>query len=311
MSNYSIDSKESSASQSKPVPFYHFQVNDQEYLYSGGDLDVWHEGKRYLKSAISHGDIDGMTDPDKGTLILKVPYLLPITQQLLVISPSFPIELVIRRGQRLAQSSYDYYGSERTDNAITFSEADQEWVGRVRHCEITGSEVTVHAISILNNQYRMGNTLRYQRACPYALYEAYNCKVPVGFLRTTPDPANLYAVSAAKVQSPDLQWGAFPESIGKEDYLKKNWFVGGFVTYFDTFANVEGRRAIIEYDHDSGRVTVFPPLRGWLEGSYMHFDPGCEHNSDACASKFQNILNYGGDPILPLEDPYDPFVQVY
>lgn len=309
--SYALNRKESSSSQSQPISFYQFTVGDQEYLYTSGDIDIWHLGKKYLKSAISHGDVDGTSDPDRGTLTLTVPYSLPITQQLLVISPSFPIDLVIRRAQRGVYDSRDYEGTERTDDAITVSQADQEWVGRVHSCVIDGDEVTTHCVHILSNQFRMGNALRYQKACPYALYEAYNCGIPVGYLRSSPAPETLSVISAAKVQSAQLQWGAFAESASMDESLKKHWFVGGFVTYFDTFANVEGRRAIIEYLPDTGRVTVFPPLRGYVEGEYMHFDPGCEHNSKCCKLKFQNIENYGGDPVLPSKDPYDPFEKVF
>jgi len=308
--SYQIDGKESSASQSQPIEFYEFKVYDQEYLYTSADIDIWYLGKKYLRAAIQRGDLDGSSDPDRGTLELTVPYLLPITQQIIVISPSFPIDLIIYSGQRQV---YDYrdYGDERTDDSIHLSDVNQIWVGRVHSCTITGDEVSVHAISILNGQFRMGNTLRYQRACPYALYERYNCKVPESALATSPAPASITVNTAAKVQSPGLTWGVFAHSIGKDVALKSNWFVGGFVIYFDTFAKVEGRRSIIEYLPDSGDITVFPPLRGYLQGEWMTFLPGCKHNSTECQEKFDNIVNYGGDPILPVEDPYDPYVKVF
>lgn len=305
-----LDRKEASASQSEPVEFYRFTVADQEYMYTSAEYDIFYEGRRYVKAAIQRGNIDGTTDPDKGTLKLTAPYLLPIVQQLLVISPSFPIALIIYRAQKGRESYFSTY-DENPAEFLTITQADQLWTGRIHSCEITGDEVSVNAISILNQQYRMGNTLRYQKACPYALYEQYNCRVSINALMTevTILPGNV--ISASKVQSDGLIWINVPQAFGKPPRLAKHWFIGGYVTYFDTVANVEGRRAVVEYDPDSGIIAVFPPLRGFVEGGYMKVRAGCSHNSTDCKEKFDNIQNYGGDPVIPTQDPYDPFTQVF
>lgn len=302
--------KEASASQSEPAEFYHFTVADQEYLYTSAEYDISYQGRTYLKAAIQRGAIDGTTDPDKGTMKITAPYLLPIVQQMLVISPSFPIALTIYRAQKARESYFDA-SDESPDNLLTVLDAYRAWTGRIHSCEITGDEVAINAISILNQQFRMGNTLRYQKSCPYALYEQYNCRVPFNALMTevTILPGNV--LTASKVQSDGLVWGNIPQAFGKPERLAKHWFVGGYVTYFDTFANVEGRRAVVEYDPAQGIIAVFPPLRGFVEGSYMKVRAGCSHNSTDCKEKFDNILNYGGDPMIPTQDPYDPFTQVF
>jgi len=40
-------------------------------------------------------------------------------------------------------------------------------------------------------------------------------------------------------------------------------------------------------------------------GSLFHAYPGCGHTQNACVTKFDNILNYGGQTHLPIQNPYD------
>ena len=306
------DNKEASAHLSEPLEFYRFTVDTTDYLYTSADTDIYYLGRKYLKAAIQRGNIDGTTDPDKGTLKLTAPYLLPIVTQILVISPSFPISLTIYRTQRRTDTTVWSGVDENPSNYLTVGEADQIWTGRVFSCEITGDEVSINCVSILNQQFRMGNTLKYQRACQYALYDGYNCRVSPTYLRTTL-LIQLGEVTTSKVTAAGLVWGAFPESIGKDVALKDHWFLGGYLTYFDNFSKVEGRRAITGYDPAAGIVTVFPPFRDPLLGDPDHpmrFHPGCEHNSTDCHKKFANIENYGGDTVIPTKDPYDPFERI-
>lgn len=278
---------ESGFDTSKPVELYRFVIDTEKYFYCSGDVDLEHEGDLYLKSTIRRGKLEGTSDPDKGTIDLTVPYTLPIVTQVMTTPPSVPVNLTIFRGQR---------------GALPFF--TQIWIGRISAHEVVGSEVSLRGISLLSNQYRLGNALRFQKACPYALYDSYNCRVsPIDYQYIcSPD-----IVTASKVSSASLVWS----TAGIPSDFKEGWYIGGYVEYDDTISNVVGKRAIIDYDHEGGVVTVFPPLRGFITATAMKFHPGCAHDSRSCKLKFDNIPNYGGDPIMPVEDPFDPNVEVF
>lgn len=302
-------SLEASASHSEPIEFIKFKVAGLYYYYSLGDYDISVASKLYTRAAIICGAIDGASDPDKGLLSLTVPFSLPITQLIMYSSPSFPVEMWIYRTQR--NMATFLYGDGRFNDPLLVTEYTQKWEGRVLSHEITEDKVTVHGVSLISNQYRMGNTLKNQKGCPYAVYDEYNCRVNPATLSTTLPIEEENLTSSSIIQSPGLVWGAFAEGLGMDEALSDLWFTGGFISYQDTIANLPAKRAIIDYRKGEGIVKVFPPMHGFYPGNEIVFTPGCEHHSFACKKKFENILNYGGDPIIPEVDPYDPNTEVF
>lgn len=282
-----LNELESGFSTSQPLELYKFFIGAEKYNYTSADVDLTYNSEEYRRASITREGLEGTSDPDKGTISLTMPYTLPIAQQIITVPPSEPVNLTIFRGQRGAPGVYV-----------------QMWTGRVLGHEVIGNEVVMKGVSLLSNQYRMGNSLRFQKACPYALYDAYNCKVDPLDYRYTCNPT---ATTASKLTSPDLIWS----TIGLPSNLKEGWYVGGYVEYSDLFSKVVGKRSIIDYDHVNGMVTVFPPLRGFASGGIMHFHPGCAHTTYVCHHKFGNILNSGSDPIIPEDDPFDPNVEVF
>lgn len=282
-----FEDREASFGNSRPVEIFKFFFGNEKYTYSGFDQEVTWQEDLYTRAAIKRGDMEGSANPEKGTIDLEMALPNSLVQQVLTVPPSMPVNLTIFRAQR--------------DDLNDFR---QVWVGRVRAHEVIGQVVHLHGISVLHQEYRLGNPLRYQKACPYSVYDEYNCTIdPLDFEYST----TATVVSASKVSSPNLVWSAAGIPTG----LKEGWFVGGYVTYDDVVSNVVGKRVIIDYDHTNGIVTVFPALRGFISEASMKFYPGCRHDSYDCYHKFGNILNYGGDPILPLIDPYDPTVDEF
>lgn len=282
-----LNELESGIDSSQPLELYKFLIDPEKFTYTSADIDITYNSEMFRRAAITRGVLAGTSDPDKGTITLTVPYTLPIVQQILTVPPSLPINLTIFRGQRGSPGLFL-----------------QSWVGRIVGHEVVGNEVTLRGISLLSNQYRMGNSLRFQKACPYALYDTYNCKVNPLSHRYTCNPT---LTTASKVTSASLVWSA----AGIPTALKEGWFLGGYVEYADNYSKVVGKRSIIDYDHAAGVVTVFPPLRGFTSGAEMHFHPGCAHNTKSCHEKFGNIPNYGGDPLIPDDDPFDPTTEVF
>lgn len=281
------EDREASFGDSRPVEIFKFSFGEEKYTYSGFDQEVVWQGDTYEMAPIRRSDIEGTSNPEKGTLEVEMDLPNPLVQQVLTVPPSMPVNLSIFRAQR--------------DDLSDFR---QVWVGRVRAHEVVGQTVKLHGISILHQEYRLGNPLRYQKACPYTLYDPYNCKVVPSAKKTSCNPT---VVSSNKVSSPALVWSA----AGIPSDLKEGWFMGGYVTYDDAVSGVVGKRVIINYDHDTGVVTVFPALRGFVDGANMDFFAGCRHDSYDCHVKFNNKVNYGGDPILPLIDPYDPTIDEF
>lgn len=294
--------KESGYGSSYPVDLLRFKYGSQEFLYTNADEDdLVYQGKLYQMAAILVPDIEGMSDPDKGTLSITAPLDLAVVQQVLTVPPSEPVELFIVRCQREL--------TDMSGNLLT-SAGMSVWKGRVHTVEVADNQANLQCISILHHQYRMGNTLKFQKSCPYALYDGWTCKADKARLAVT---TNAAVVSATKIQSDDFKGAnlAFPGDIPVPVGMQPGWFVGGYLQYSDVVSGVSGRRAIIASDKDTGQLTVFPPLRGLVSGAQVTAFAGCKHDTKDCYLKHNNLPNYGGDPVMPLVDPYDPYAKVF
>jgi uncharacterized phage protein (TIGR02218 family) len=75
-----------------------------------------------------------------------------------------------------------------------------------------------------------------------------------------------------------------------------NYFTGGMLT------TAEGSRLIVE--HIGTSLTLITPLTVLTGGTPLTLYPGCDHTLDTCTNKFSNSLNFGGQPWLPLKNPF-------
>ncbi len=265
---------------SKPVEWIRVVYGaDVEFLYTPSDQTIVHLGKTYVPAEISRSELGSTSDRNKSVLQVSIPVSLPLAQQFLAVPPSASVSLTLFRAQR-----------------ADLADATVEWVGIIRDREILDQQMVLQCTNLLAATGRKGNALRYQKSCPYAIYGAEGCGV---------NPEE-FKVSANAIVDSSVTLYA-PATIGYPD----DWFIGGFVSYQDVVSGVVGKRFIVNYASDTGLVTVFPPLRGVDSGQLVNFYAGCDHTSRTCNDKFDNLLNHGGDPVLPLVNPFDPREQIF
>jgi len=265
---------------SKPLEWYRMVYGDGiEFLYTSGDTRVVHLGKTYEPVEISRAELGSTSDRNKSVLQITIPVSLPLAQQFLTVPPSSSVSITLFRAQR-----------------ADLLDAKVQWVGIIRDREILDMNMVLQCTNLLAATGRKGNALRYQKGCPYAVYGSEGCQV---------NPEDFKTAANAIVDSPVTLYA--PGTIGLDD----DWFIGGYVTYADTVSGTLGKRFIVNYDSDSGMVTVFPKLRGVESGALVNFYAGCDHSSKMCHEKFDNLPRCGCDPVLPLVNPFDPKEQIF
>lgn len=125
---------------------------------------------------------------------------------------------------------------------------------------------------------RRGLPRCYQLSCPYALYDAH-CGV-VRHDYTIVD--KVYSTSGFDVQV----MGSYAD----------DYFAGGQIVLID-----DSRRYITG---NKGNVLTLDRIIPLVTNVDVLLQPGCDKSRTTCAEKFDNVLNYGGFPWLPVTDPF-------
>lgn len=145
-------------------------------------------------------------------------------------------------------------------------------------------EITCRAMTASLN--RNGLRLGWTRSCPHALYDQ-NCKVNPELYRV---PIVVQGLTGVSIISTDLS--ALSSGYLSGGYFEWEWHPG-----------VMEKRAI---ETSSGAILyVLGTTDGLQVGQTIYAYPGCNRTISMCASRFDNVPNYGGFPHMPGKSPFD------
>ena len=160
------------------------------------------------------------------------------------------------------------------------------WKGRVTNVAWEGDELVLVCESVFSSLMRIGVTRKFSRACSHALYSD-NCGVNRQDFSVTAMCAGIVGtVLSITTNKP------------------ANWFANGYVEYRNVTTNVLERRMIAASTENT--ITLVNPPIGIQEGvTEVTVFAGCDHKHTTCQSKFNNVLNYGGQPFIPIKNPFN------
>ncbi len=126
----------------------------------------------------------------------------------------------------------------------------------------------------------------YQSTCNHVLYDTLTCRVDKTL------PANF--VNGVRVAS---VVGSVMTLIGLDDEFSDGFATAGFVELTD---GSEGRTILLHSENTLTLMSPFtdPPIE-------VNVFAGCDHLFTTCISKFDNGINFGGFPFIPILNPYD------
>lgn len=154
------------------------------------------------------------------------------------------------------------------------------WHGRISNVRIRGKKVILVIDSSVTLLKRTGLRKRYQRSCPYALYDK-GCNLS----------KESFAVSAT-VSSMGGITIIVPEAATYAD----DHFSGGIIEAAD------GSLRYIS-SHTGDTLTLLRELPGLVTGAVTIY-PGCDRSRNVCSARFSNLDNFGGFPFIPLVNPF-------
>ncbi len=160
------------------------------------------------------------------------------------------------------------------------------WVGVLNYVKFNSDEVTITAIPRTSSLIRTGLRRKYQKLCNYPLYAA-GCNVNLVSYKVigTIDTISGFTITSA----------AFATKAN-------GWFKAGKIVVGDA------ERLIISHVGDT--ITINRGIIGAVIGNSFTAYAGCDHSMFTCASKFNNLINHGGQPWIPTKNPFegDPII---
>lgn len=262
---------ESSRSRSKPYHLYLVRYGagpSEYYAFTDNEVDVTLSGVQYLSRQISHGDISTNGSMDRAAVDVTAPKTNELFELFRVYPPSYRVRLTIMRG---------HHGDPD-------GEVKTIWSGRIISMTVRGPECTFTCEPISTTMKRLGLRRNWQYGCPHSLYGP-QCKANKNAVKRTP-----------VITSVGAGWVGLP--VGWNGSVPIEKYIGGIVEIPMT---TSVSRTILRVEAD--RVLLAGSLTGMSVGVTVAVYPGCSHSMDDCKNVHGNLLNFGGMPWIPLDNP--------
>ena len=265
MSTYS--ELELSAHGGRPVELFRFVHGATVWTYSSGPEAVYNSETYAVYPIGRDGEIEQTGEIHKSGLGVLMPRTSPISMLYLTGYPEHVMSLTIFRM---------HHGA--SDGPVVY------WKGRVVSAE-RPDNVACRLVCepIFTRLKQPGLRARYSRQCRHSLYRS-GCNVDKD------DYAAAGTVSAVSASKKVL-------TITAADALADGWFQGGMVA-------TPGGGFLFIASHAGATITLQNPC-GLAVGNSVTLYPGCNLSRQTCKDKFDNILNFGGQPWIPLRNLFD------
>lgn len=279
---------ETSQSSGEPLLLYRvaYGSGPSDFLaLTDAEEDITVEGVVFEgRQAIHCPPITASGTLDKSTLELEVPFDSPLTELFRTEVPDHVISLKIMRA---------HYG-DVVDGVLSSANVRQIWGGRILNFEVGADYVVTLSCSPLGSSIKRAGLRRpYCIGCPH-LHYGPECKADRDAFTVTSTAVS----KTANTVTLGAGWaGAFPAAKFVRGVLS---FAGEFGTVYRTILQVSGDTLTV-----SGALAQLPV------GAAVSASLGCDHTTGDCKDLFDNILNYGGFPWIPTENPTSPKSRFY
>jgi uncharacterized phage protein (TIGR02218 family) len=270
----SFATQEESRQLGEPVNIYLFRYGSgatDVFCYSDSEVPVEFDGKTFIPTPIDRGSITAKSSLDKSELEIRMNQNTQLADLFRYYPPSEVVTLTIFQGHH-DDPSNQWIAS---------------WSGRVLGLKIDGNTASYTCEPIASSMRRPGLRRHYQYGCPHLLYGT-QC----GANKTATTITRSVTAVFSNAVALDSGW----ESVDRKDK-----YIGGMFEW--TGAGRSERRTILDVQDGDNTILLSGPVRNMPVGASVQLSLGCNHKMDDCASLHNNIVNFGGQPYIPLKNP--------
>ena len=261
-------STEASSQSGRPVELYEFLNGATAYRYTSADGDVIYAGNTYTAVPISRGSVEATAETARLALDIACAIDLPVLDLFSFMPPENVVLVTLRR----------MHAGD--------GEAIVLWMGRVLNVSWNPASADIHCESVYTSLKRTGLRRLYQNQCPLVLYGP-GC--------------NLDRMSFDLSRTVSTVSGVTITVTTMAGYAD-GYFAGGYLEWERTTGVFERRMVRSQV---GAAVTISFPIMGLSASDTVILYPGCDHTLATCEGKFDNRLNYGGQPYYPDKNPFN------
>lgn len=234
----------------------------------------------FIPWPIKSGPISHDGTLDKSDVTVSLALGTPIDALFLAYPPSQVVNLTIFEG---------HVGDDPTDANFKAT-----WLGRITGAGYQGNEMELSCLPVSSSLQRIGLRQNYQLACPHALFGA-QCRA-----------SKAAATALRKVSSVTRNTIKLNTNLGATPHL----FIGGLLEWQNSSSGMKEVRTISAVGTLGDSVSIRGIARGLALGTPLSIIRGCNHQMSGC-NQHGNILNFGGQPFIPTENPLSQKNQFY
>ncbi|AGH31471.1 hypothetical protein LOKG_00035 [Loktanella phage pCB2051-A] len=278
----SVEDYELSIDRGNPAELFEFvygDAEDQVYRYTNADREVVLAGNTYLPLTISHESIKSKGRGEAVETKITVPATSDIAVLFSGVIPRRVITAKIFKGH-ITKSDDPLYWRGTAGGVF-----QAHWFGRVTERTRKKASSILTCTTLGAGMRRPALGMYYQRGCQHVLY-GNRCGANKEDFTTT---VTLDTTTSTGVLL-DAGW---------EGALSPAAYIGGLLEWESDY----GPDRVTILGASSAGVRTDAPVRDIAPGTEMTVAPGCGHTMDHCRDRFNNILNFGGHPYIPLTNP--------
>lgn len=255
------------------------------YAFTTAEEPITRHGITYIPAPVTREALAASGTLDKSTLNVTIArgFDQDFDREFVAYPPMCIVNLSIFQG----------HAGDDPDDPASFACA---WAGKVQGATKIGraTQLTVEPISV--SMRRNGLRMNFQRGCPHVLYgpQCRASKAAATFEVTVASVASDGTVTLTA----NLPGGHGPQA-----------FAGGMIEWPDADNEVALRTIARVTANNQFQVRGF--ITDLVPGTQARITFGCRHTTTACREVHHNILNYGGQPYIPLDNPLGPRNQFF
>lgn len=265
---------EESRALGEPVELFLFRYGSDPaayYAYCDAEFRITHAGITYEPLAIRRAAIHAAQSLDKQELRVDMPVSSAVAELFKVYPPGNVVTLTIFAGHR--------------------NDPDQEFVsifmGRVQQVSRVLREAQVTVVPASVSLRRTGLRRHYQLTCPHVLYDPLTCRANKAL-----------STSAGRIVSA-VGYTSVTLAAGWNGSFLADNFLNGMIEWVSA-AGPE-KRTIIGVAGNT--LSLNSPVGDLSVGGAVDVVLGCKRTFAECETLFNNLVNFGGQRYIPLENP--------
>lgn len=253
------------ATERKPVELFHIWYGSTHYYYTNGDVSVAYGGNTYTPAMLQRGPLERDNTLNIVKMDIGFSYLEnPVIDYI----AQNPVALVWITVMRLFRDQSPL-------------EAGVVFIGQIKTVTFQGNLGKVECVGFEHYLSRPLPLYRYMRQCNWKLFST-QCTVSVSNYS--------YTLNVSSISSDGLTivCAALP-------VLVNDYFAQGEIVF-------SSERRMITTSASTSLYVRFP-FKSLSVGDSVTVYAGCDGNITTCRDKFGNVINFGGTPYVPVDNP--------